>query len=86
MGSCSVCGRMPKGCCCQPRPHKGRVIWEDDSIQFPRLLAEIRAAGLTPQILSLLRKSMGLGNKQIEELFVRAEKKWERIKDQVHPR
>jgi len=54
--------------------------WEDNSIQFPRLLAEILATqeNLDYEALS---ESMGLEQARIDELFDRADAEWERIKE-----
>ena len=57
-----------------------QVIWHTDRIQFPRLLAEIRAVGLTAAQYRMLRESMDLTDKRIDELFARAELEWEFIK------
>lgn len=57
--------------------------WEADEIQFPRLLAEIWAAGLTREQYEALRKSMDLNTEDIDELLQRAEKAWETIKEEV---
>lgn len=54
--------------------------WSDNSIQFPRLLAEIHAVGLTPAQYRSLQKSMDLITDEIEEVFTRAEAEWQRIK------
>lgn len=56
-------------------------LWERDEIQFPRLLAEIRASGLSLSIYADLRESMDLTNREIDELLERAEKAWELIKE-----
>lgn len=47
--------------------------WNDNSIQFPRLLAEISAVGLTPGQFEELAVAMDLSVEQIDELFERAE-------------
>ena len=57
--------------------------WDDDSIQFPRLLAEIYALGLTPDQVQGLEVSMDLTMHKLFALFARAEAAWERIKQQV---
>ena len=59
--------------------------WEDNSIQFPRLLAEILA---TQEDLdwSALCTSMDLEHvRQLDELFERADREWERIKAKTCP-
>lgn len=54
--------------------------WEDDSIQFPRLLCEIMA---TQENLDfdLLCDSMDLENDRIHELLDRANTAWEKAKE-----
>lgn len=59
---------------------RSRDLWSRDDVQFPRLLAEIKAAGLTNDQLQLLKASMDLSSEAIQELFDRAEESWERIK------
>jgi hypothetical protein len=54
--------------------------WKNDSIQFPRLLAEIYAEGLTEGQIRRICASMALEPPQIEELFQRADKEFEAIK------
>jgi hypothetical protein len=50
-------------------------LWLDDSIQFPRLLDEIRA---TQELdYAALCDSMDLTSEEIDELFDRAMAKWE---------
>ncbi len=52
--------------------------WENDAIQFPRLLAEIVA---TQEIdFAVLSESTGLELARIDELFDRAQRAWEKIK------
>ncbi len=55
-------------------------LWEDNDVQFPRLLAEINAAGLTKKQMRDLSVSMDLPTKRIRELLNRAEEEWERLK------
>jgi hypothetical protein len=55
--------------------------WEDDNIQFPRLLAEIRAVGLTQFQYDLLHESMDLARDDIDAILERAESKWQAIKE-----
>jgi len=57
--------------------------WDDDSIQFPRLLAEIAATvELTEDQWGELRASMDLDTNDIAELFDRAQSRWEEIKQE----
>jgi hypothetical protein len=55
--------------------------WTDNTIQFPRLLAEI----LATQDLNLatLCDSMDIEQAQLHELFERADQEWERIKSNL---
>lgn len=60
--------------------------WDDDSIQFPRLLAEIAATdALTPEVFEQLRELMDLDNNEINELLERAHCEWEEIKARKCP-
>lgn len=61
-------------------PHNPNDNWSDNKIQFARLLAEIRAVGLTPEQYRDLTRSMGLYRFNINEILERAEKEWENIK------
>lgn len=55
--------------------------WNDDHIQFARLLAEIQSCcPLTVDQYQELQESMDLGEGDINELFDRAELAWERYK------
>ena len=57
------------------------TVWNDDSIQFPRLLAEVYAIVMfTDDQLDELSESMDLPRERLYELFERAETKWEAIK------
>lgn len=63
--------------------------WKNDDIQFPRLLVEVQGvleAGGYNHLLS----SMDLNLSQLNELFERAEDKWEKVKpklgENVNPR
>lgn len=55
--------------------------WRNDAIQFPRLLAEVRAVGLTDEQYAGLAESMDLDRDEIDEVLERAEEEWEAIKD-----
>lgn len=56
----------------------GNQVWEDNRIQFPRLISEIMAT----QFLDLeqLAESMDLTIDEVNELFDRASEEWESIK------
>jgi hypothetical protein len=54
--------------------------WDRDDVQFPRLLAEIKAVGLTAEQLEGLRKSMDLSSEQVVEILDRAEETWDALK------
>ncbi len=56
------------------------AIWDNDDIQFARLLAEIKAVGLSPEQMNELSTSMSLTKDEIHELLDRAEEKFEQIK------
>lgn len=57
------------------------TMWEDDSVQFPRLLAEIAAIQDNLDVVGLAA-SMNLDKSWIAELFERAERAWEAAKEQ----
>ncbi len=57
-------------------------MFDRNDVQFPRLLAEIRAVGLTPEQIQGLCASMDLTAEQLETLLERAEIQFERNKDQ----
>jgi hypothetical protein len=59
--------------------------WDDDSIQFPRLLSEILAAGLPEETLEQLSISMDLEKSEILEILERADRRFEEIKEQFVP-
>jgi hypothetical protein len=63
------------------RPLHSRDLWEIDEVQFPRLLAEIKAVGLTPDQVNCLRASMDLSKEEIHELLDRAEDAFETMKE-----
>lgn len=59
--------------------------WDDDSIQFPRLLAEIASTvELTEDQMGELAASMDLEFNDIAEIFDRAQARWEEIKESFH--
>lgn len=58
----------------------GDQAWVDDDIQFPRLLAEIRATGLSNSQYKALQASMDLPRARINEIFDRAQAQFEKMK------
>ena len=61
--------------------------WEDDSIQFPRLIAEMEAAGVFSEIKEetwdLLLESTDLSIDDIFEVVERAQSQWDKIVSQT---
>jgi hypothetical protein len=59
------------------------MTWDRNDIQFPRLLAELAAAGLLSgdynDLLDAVASSMDLEPQEITELFDRAQDVWDRI-------
>lgn len=53
--------------------------WKNDNIQFARLLSEIVAVGLTDEQKQELCESMDLLPHELDELFDRAENKWNNV-------
>lgn len=61
--------------------HEPDSAWEDDNVQFPRLIAELEAAGaFTDEVVDMLCDSMDLARSSIDELIERADDAWERAK------
>jgi hypothetical protein len=58
--------------------------WDDDNVQFPRLLVEINAVGLTEEQYSDLCKSMQCSKEEIVSLLNRAEKTFEALHRQLN--
>ncbi len=55
--------------------------WEDNALQFPRLIEEAQAAGaFTPEVVNDMAVSMDLDSKSVNELIDRAGREFERIK------
>jgi len=54
--------------------------WKNDSIQFPRLLSEIIAGGLSNKQWNYLLAEMDIDSSELNELFDRAQVKWEKAK------
>jgi hypothetical protein len=58
--------------------------WENDHIQFARMLAELNAAGAPNKAqMKLLKESTDLNTGQIIAIFDRAEKAWQKIKAEL---
>lgn len=57
----------------------GEDVWENNSVQFPRILAELQGL-VTFQQMKELCELTDLTEKQVEELFSRAIQAWEDIK------
>lgn len=62
---------------------KKASLWARDSIQFPRLLAEIYAAGLTAKQERDICASMDITKEELYDLLERADRAWEKQKDAV---
>jgi hypothetical protein len=60
-------------------------LWEHDSVQFPRLISEIMASGVSEGLWDDLLTSMDLESDQLSELFDRAQEHWEAIKNMHCP-
>ena len=60
--------------------------WLDDSIQFPRLIAEAEAVGcFTGQEFADLAEGMDLTRLELCQLIDRAQAEWEKVKMQHCP-
>lgn len=56
--------------------------WKNDAIQFPRLIAEIEAAGgLGGDVLDDVASAMDLPTERVMEIVDRAQTTWDAIKD-----
>jgi hypothetical protein len=55
--------------------------WEDNSVQFPRLIAEAEAAGLWCDKVGvqLMCESMDLDTEEVFEIIERAQTVWDKI-------
>lgn len=61
-------------------------LWEQDAVQFPRLLSEIMAiVALTEAQTDELCNSMDITPAELYELFERAQTSWEAIKARTSP-
>lgn len=55
--------------------------WQNNHIQFPRLIAEIYAMGMPEELWDDLLETMDLESEELNELFLRAQKEWEILKE-----
>ena len=79
---CNRCGgHVDRRSSEQKEAEEQKARWENNSVQFPRLLAEIRGVGLTVKQEKALCASMDLTPRDIYVLLERADKEWERIKE-----
>ena len=57
------------------------VNWKRNEIQFPRLIAELEAAGaFTGPVMDTLMESMDLTADQLDDLVSRSQDQWDQIK------
>lgn len=55
--------------------------WKNDSIQFPRLIAELQAVGVfNNTVIADLKEAMDLTESEIQDLIDRACEQWDEIK------
>lgn len=58
-----------------------KSTWQDNSIQFPRFIAEANAAGaFTNQVLLDMAREMDLNSEDLVEILDRAVTEWDKIK------
>lgn len=63
---------------------KPKSKWEDNSIQFPRLIAEIEmAGGFNKEIINDLCNSMDLTEDEVFSIVDRACAEWDKIKEKI---
>lgn len=80
---CNRCGgHVNKRTDAEKDKFKRDSLWARDSIQFPRLLAEIYAAGLSAKQEQDICKSMDISRDELYELLERADREFEKTKDQ----
>lgn len=74
-GRCDNCGQWLDDAF---YPYPAEDLWQVNEIQFARLLSELVAAGIPQETLDGTAESMDLEPAELQELFARAEKVWER--------
>ncbi len=64
------------------KKYKAQSSWKDNSVQFPRLIAELDMAGVfsSPKVIRDLTASMDLSEDEILEIVDRATAKFNEIK------
>lgn len=60
-------------------------LWDYNSVQFPRLIAEIAAIDIGEEAWDELLTSMDIESEDLSELFDRAQEEWEAIKNRHCP-
>jgi hypothetical protein len=80
---CSECGHDGTVRDFTPGSDPNPARWNEDGIQFARLLAEIRAVGLTKEQYEALSESMDLARNEIDEVLERAETEFQKIKESL---
>lgn len=58
-------------------------LWGRDDVQFPRLISELKAVGLTEEQMKALAASMDLDRCHIHEILDRGEEVFEAIKEML---
>jgi hypothetical protein len=59
---------------------KAKSLWNRDDVQFPRLISEIMAVGVSEKMEKQLAIEMNVEPEQVRELFERAQDAWEKHK------
>jgi len=65
--------------------HSPNSTWGKNAVQFPRLIAELWGIGLTKEQRAFLKEQMDITGQEIDELFERADREWQRIKNKEVP-
>ena len=70
-----------------PQPRSDlRDKWQDNAIQFPRLIAELEAIGaFTESVIVGLANEMDLEAAHVVAIIGRAQREWDRIKAETLP-
>lgn len=60
--------------------------WDRNDVQFPRLIAELEAAGVfSADLMDSLSNEMDLTTEEISQLIWRAQDEWEKVKNEYCP-